>query len=279
MTTTASLQIDEKRLGRAHAILAAGGVKRIDESTYEVSSQTGSGHHLVTQEGPEGLMSLRCTCPDFMGRSIPEEGLFSFCKHCLAVALSEGWLDDDPPPPMALRILDTGDEEGEEDDFAIEFEEVTSRLQADALLWQLGKLEAEIQEINALAAAEIAQIQRWQEREGGKLEERATAFSAPLKAFLRREERKSLRLPHGELKLRKLPDKIIVHEEVFNYNREEFIRVIPEKREPDLPKIKKHLKATGELLVGVDLQLGEQKFTAVAKCARKEVVPTKKEAA
>lgn len=276
MTTATTPEVDPKRLEKAHAIFAAGEVTRIDESTWHVASQTGSGYHLVSSSGPEGLVDISCSCPDWMRSNRIEIGLSVPCKHCLAVALSEGWLNDDPPPPPALQILDG---EAEDDGFEETLQAVTSRLQADSLLWQLGQLQAEIEEIDALAAGEIDHIRLWREREGGKLTRRVTALSAPLKAYLKREEMKTLRLPHGELKLRKLPDKIIVDEKAFDYNRDEFVRVVPEQRKADIQAIRKHLKATGELLPGVDLQLGEQRFSVIPESLGEEVVPAKKEAA
>jgi hypothetical protein len=168
MTTTTMPQIDPKRLEKARAILAdGGGVTQIDASTFRVTSQTGSGHHLVSIEGPEGLADLRCSCPDFMGRNYPEIGLqASPCKHVLALALSEGWLKDDAPLPPALFVQDEEEEGGEE---ASAISEVNSRLDADSLLWQIGQLQSEIDQINVLAQQEIDQITRWQEREKGKL--------------------------------------------------------------------------------------------------------------
>lgn len=266
MTIIATTPIDPKRLERARAISMTGGVTSIDATTWHVASQTGSGYHLVTSSGPEGLSDLSCSCEDWAKRNCQELGLLAACKHSAAVAMEEGFIEGPPPPPVAPIV---GDDD--EDDFAVEFEEVTDRLQADGTLWQLSRLEDELREVEDLATREIEQIQRWRVGESRRLKGRMELFSSSLEAYLKREQRKSLRLPHGEIKLRKAPDKLIVDEDIFDLNQEDFVRIVPEQRKPDIAKMKKHLKATGELLPGVDLEIGEVKFSATCKTADKEV--------
>ena len=100
-------------------------------------------------------------------------------------------------------------------------------------------------------------------------------FTQSLEAFLKRENRKSLQLPHGSLKSRKAPDRIIVDPAHFDWSREEFVKVIPEQRKPDTIQLRKHLKATGELLPGVDVEPGEVRFSLKAERSRKENIEQK----
>ena len=266
LTTTTLSPIDPKRMGRACEIWTAGHITSIDGVTWHVASQSGTGYHLVTKNGPEGLADLSCTCADWMKRNYPEIGLQASCKHCLAVALDEGLID---APPGAVDEPDS-----EEEDVAVEWAEVTTRLQADGALWQLSQLEDERREIESLAQHEIEHIQRWQEQETARLAQRIQLFSSSLEAFLKREGHKSLRLPHGELKLRKAPDTLQIDEETFDWTQEAFVRIVPEQRKPDVAKLKKHLKATGELLPGVQWQPGTARFSFVATSSRKEDLPT-----
>jgi hypothetical protein len=288
-TSVSPIQIDPKRLQKARALLSSGAVTRVDQSTWQVASQTGSGWHLVNLDGPKGeVSSLRCSCPDWNSRNFvqvnldgPEVGLGAPCKHCLSVCLAENWLEDNPPPPSAPQALfaEEPDEEDEFGEFAVEFEEITDRLQADSLLWQIGQLEEEIAEIDSLAEKEVAQIERWRVRERSKLEERVTAFSGGLQAFLRKEGRKSLSLPHGKLQFRKNPDRVSIDEQLFDWEREEFIRVVPEQKKPNLSAIKKHLKQTGEIIEGAQLQWGEEQFSAIPDKSKVEERAIEKKAA
>ena len=250
------LPLDPRRLEKARAILASGGVSRLDDHTWQVASQTGSGYHLVTRQG-EGLEGLECSCADFMGRNYPEMGVQAPCKHCLAVVLAEGLIESEQPPAGEY------DEEVEE-----EIQEVTSRLQADGLLWQIGQLGGELQEIRNLARHEIEQIQWWEEGETRRLQECIGRLSTALEGFLRRQDRKTLHLPHGALKLRAQPPRVnIVDLAAFPLDREELVRIVPEQRLPDKRKIRAHLEATGEIPPGVEIEAPEPRFSFTTRTA------------
>lgn len=256
--THPELKVDPQRMDKAQAILASGAIRQIDETTWQVASQSGSGHHLVRRQGPQGLEDLECSCADFMGRNRPEIGIKAPCKHCVSVALGEGWISANGTLPNGdLAAAGEFDEEVEE-----EIGEVTSRLQADGLLWQVSHLEVEMEEIRNLAGAEIAQIKNWEEQEINRLQHHLNRLTTPLEAYLRHQDRKTLRLPHGEIKLRAQPPRIIIVDlATFPMERDELIRIVPEQRVPDKRKIKAHLEATGEIPPGVEVETQESRFS------------------
>ena len=73
-------EIDEGRVMRGQEITKVEGqVKRLDDSTYEVKSQ--SGHGLYTVVKDNHLRAWRCSCPDHIYREVK-------CKHIWAVEFS-----------------------------------------------------------------------------------------------------------------------------------------------------------------------------------------------
>ena len=182
MTVSTQSPIDPKRLDRARAISESGDITSMDAVTWHVKSQSGSGYHLVKQSGPGGLEGLECTCADYMKRNYPEVGLQAPCKHSIAVGLEQGFIHS--PLPSAIPPVVDLDAYEDVDDFPTEFQEVSDRLQADGILWQLSRIEEEVREIEVLAAREIEQIQNWKEREAGRLQDRIRLFSSSLEASI-----------------------------------------------------------------------------------------------
>jgi transposase-like protein len=71
--------LSEIRVVKAQAIVKLGNqVKRLDDQTYQVTSQSGHGTYSVVRRG----RSWRCSCPDHMYREVK-------CKHIWAVVFSQ----------------------------------------------------------------------------------------------------------------------------------------------------------------------------------------------
>jgi len=72
-------QVDEGRVMRGQGIAKLEGqIKRVDDSTYQVNSQSGHGLYTVVK----GARDWRCSCPDHMYREVK-------CKHIWAVQFSQ----------------------------------------------------------------------------------------------------------------------------------------------------------------------------------------------
>lgn len=70
-------QVDEGRVMRGQEIAKLGQIKRLDELTYQVNSQSGQGLYTVVK----GSRDWRCSCPDHMYRELK-------CKHIYACEFS-----------------------------------------------------------------------------------------------------------------------------------------------------------------------------------------------
>ena len=262
-------ETDARRLHKAQEIIASGGVVQVGPGTWRVTSQPGFGHHVVSRIGANGTAALACTCPDWTGRNDLEAGLsLSACKHVLAVETlcgGNGRVPEDANEgsgamPFDDQVVDHPTDEDEEEVEA-EIRECRHEQQADIILWTIGVLEEQIEQVEALARQESAVIESWRASEVGRLHQRIQDLSGLLGGFMRHKDRKTLHLPHGELRLRAMPDRITINAAEFRLDRTEFVRVIPEQRVPDLQKIKAHLKATGEIPDGVGIEPQAPKFT------------------
>jgi len=263
--------IDPRRLAKAQEIIALGGVVQVDRDRWRVASQSGSGHHVVSRIGANGTSGLACTCPDWLGRNDIEAGLsLSACKHVLAVEIAcsgSGSIPQDTGEasharPFQDEAADLPPDEAEEE-VQEAIKEILSEMSADVALWQIAELEEGIEQIEALARKEAAVIESWRASEVGRLHQRIQELSGLLDGFMRHQERKTLHLPHGELRLRAMPERVVINEAEFRLDREEFVRVIPEQRVPDLLKVRQHIKATGEIPEGVEVHFQDPKFSYV----------------
>jgi hypothetical protein len=123
------------------------------------------------------------------------------------------------------------------------------------------KTEA-IQSVNATAEKLIDEIEQWRERKTQQHQGQIDFLSARMAGYLKQQQLKSLHLPSGTIGLRKQQSKIeIVDSDKFYESvPSELLRYVPESFEPDLKKIREHIKTTGEVLVGLDVIEQEPKF-------------------
>jgi hypothetical protein len=138
------------------------------------------------------------------------------------------------------------------------------RLRADQLLTAIGTLEQRADEINELADNEVKLIEDYRSVEVSKIQKKISWLSWNLHEFMKSSGEKTIRLPHGVLKLRLGRDKVIIKElQQFldvpsNHN---YLRIIPESYEPDIQAIYDHIKTTGHIPDAVDFKPAESKFS------------------
>jgi phage host-nuclease inhibitor protein Gam len=145
---------------------------------------------------------------------------------------------------------------------------VDSMEKAEWCMWKLAKLAQEDAEDEAMAQREIERIQAWLEARKKPRQQSREFFEEHLRQFHQRllqddpKGNKTVKLPHGTLKARKLPDKWEYDDETIiewakANARIELIRV---KAEPDKQAIKQYVKETGEVPPGVTVTTQGIKF-------------------
>lgn len=138
------------------------------------------------------------------------------------------------------------------------------KLRADQLLMAVQVLETQMDDVNKIADEEIKLIEDYRRSEGDRLQRKRNWLSWNLEQFMRSTDLKTLKLPHGVLKLRAGRDKVEVQDvDTFlkSPDGQKFLRVIPEQYQPDLNSIHEHIKKTGEVPTGVVLIPGEVRFS------------------
>jgi hypothetical protein len=80
--------------------------------------------------------------------------------------------------------------------------------------------------------------------------------------YLVKNNLKSLQLPPGTIGMRKQQDKILIIDEELFYEKADsnLLRNIPESYEPDMKKIKEHIKTTAIIPAGIDIIPQDSKF-------------------
>lgn len=126
-------------------------------------------------------------------------------------------------------------------------------LKADLSLREITRLTDELEQANAVADEEIAFIEEYRKREVERIQKQIGWQARNLEAYARSTDTKTVRLPHGILKLRQGRDKIEVEdkEAFMRASYEALLRTVPESKQPDLSRILDHIKATGEIPAGV----------------------------
>ena len=133
----------------------------------------------------------------------------------------------------------------------------------DLLVMEVGKLENQIAETFAEAEKEVQIINEWALKRNSVLQEKANLLKLKLESYIREEGKKTIELPHGTLKVRKMPDKVeIADMELFlSKATAQMVTVVPETVKPDLTKIKAFIKMTGgKTPEGVTLIEGKEEF-------------------
>jgi len=138
------------------------------------------------------------------------------------------------------------------------------RLRADQILAAIATLEEGMEEVNGLCEKEIKLIEEYRANELARLDKKRSWLVFNLEGFMRSTGEKTLRLPHGSLKLRKGRDKIAVValDEFLKIGpRLKLVRSVPEQVTPDIQAIVNHIKATGEIPAGVQFIPADVRFS------------------
>jgi hypothetical protein len=142
------------------------------------------------------------------------------------------------------------------------------RLRADQLLAAVSVLEEQMANVNDLVDKEIRLLEEYRSNELSRLHKKRSWLLFNLEAFARSSGEKTLRLPHGTLKMRKGRDKVAV------VAMEDFLKVagklglvrsVPESITPDNQAILNRIRATGDIPPGVEYFPAETKFTYTTK--------------
>lgn len=143
----------------------------------------------------------------------------------------------------------------------------------DLIVMEVSKLESEISYNFTEMEKEIEIIKEWALKRNSVIQERADFLKLKLESYIRQEGKKTIDLPHGTLKIRKMPDKV----EITDLNlfltkaNSEMLTVIPEQVKPDLNKIKSFIKMTTKIPEGVTLIEGREEFKLALKNYPKEI--------
>ena len=132
----------------------------------------------------------------------------------------------------------------------------------DILVTEVSRLEAEIAQNFLNADEETEIIKQWALKRNSGLREKADFLKLKLEAFIREEGKKTIDLPHGILKIRKMPDKVEISDmKLFLDNaNQDVITIVPETIKPDLTKIKSYIKISGRVPQGVSVLEGKDEF-------------------
>ncbi len=132
----------------------------------------------------------------------------------------------------------------------------------DLIIMEIARLEVEISENFNNADDEARIIKEWVIAHNSKLQEKVDYLKLKLEAFIREIGKKTIDLPHGTLKIRKMPDKVeIADMDTFLQNaNSEVVTIVPETIKPDLSKIKTYIRNSGRPLPGVIIVEGLEQF-------------------
>ena len=137
----------------------------------------------------------------------------------------------------------------------------------DLLVAEISKLEEEVSHNFRQAEDEAKIIHDWALKRNSSIQEKIDRLKLKLEAFIREQNKKTIDLPHGILKIRKMPDKVEISDmEAFLKNASQaLITVVPETIKPNLVKIKASIKKTTRVPEGVSVTEGKDEFKLTLK--------------
>lgn len=155
-----------------------------------------------------------------------------------------------------LNCLDHNDEDTTDD------ETIISETRINKFLFVIKLKESELKKCELLAQDTFTKTQSWLDSRRERIISTIEYLTRQMQNYLRTQNQKTMSLPNGSIGFRKQPDSIeITNEELFLSNAgPDLLKHIPEKYQPDLNAIKKHLKLTGDLPDGVELISKGDKF-------------------
>lgn len=172
----------------------------------------------------------------------------------------EDWDDIDPDPPIADEVGPDGK--------PFRVHDLAS---ADWAMRKLAKYRTRYAEAKAFAEAEADRTRAWLQGERNELDRAEDFFGGLLEAWhadvLEHDaRRKTIKLPSGELRARKLPDRVIVADpDAFVCAQGFDSPLVTVKATPNLAAVKNAVLHDGEALPGVEVVVGEVRFTAATE--------------
>ena len=132
----------------------------------------------------------------------------------------------------------------------------------DLVVAEIARIEGDMREINSNCDKEVELIKEWALNRNVKLQERIDFLKLKLEAFIREQDKKTIDLPHGTLKLRRTPDKVEVTDlDLFLAKaNKDMVTIVPEQIKPSLTAIKKWIKMTAKVPEGITVIEGKETF-------------------
>lgn len=168
---------------------------------------------------------------------------------------------------MSVNLIETVESFGvPEDQEQRERFKIESKDQAAWALRKMARIKAEQKENNRVAQAEIDLIVSWRDEENEKLERSISFFESLLHEFflqLRESDPKlkTMKLPHGTLKMRAQQPQYEYDEEILlSWAKENLPEAVVIKESIAKTPVKKHIQETGELVPGVTIIERPEKF-------------------
>lgn len=156
---------------------------------------------------------------------------------------------------MSVNLIDTVESFGiPEDQEQRERFRIEDKSQAAWALRKMSKIRAEMDENIMTAQAEIERIVGWRDGENEKLQ-RSVAFEDDPKL-------KTMKLPHGSLKMRKQQPEFQYDEtQLLPWAKENLPEAVVVKESVAKTPVKKHIQETGEMVPGVQMVERPEKFS------------------
>jgi hypothetical protein len=138
------------------------------------------------------------------------------------------------------------------------------RLRADQLLTAIAILDGQMNDANDLVDKEMKLLEEYRSSELSRLDKKRSWLVFNLEGYARSTGEKTIRLPHGTMKLRKGRDKVAVvaMEEFLKVaGKLGLVRTVPESIAPDTQAILDRIKVSGEVPPGVEFIPAETRFS------------------
>ena len=142
------------------------------------------------------------------------------------------------------------------------------RLRADQILAAIAVLEDQMANVNDLVNRETRLLEEYRSSELSRLDKKRSWLLFNLEAFARSSGEKTLRLPHGVLKMRKGRERVsVVEMDAFLKvaGKLGLVRSVPESITPDNQAILNRIRATGDIPPGVEYFPAETRFSYTTK--------------
>ena len=150
----------------------------------------------------------------------------------------------------------------EEEQADLQKEEVTPEIRFTRFLWKIKFIEQELDKHQRVAEAMINEVSSWFDKKKSQLEGQIRFLCDQMQNYLVIQDLKSLSLPSGKIGFRNQQDKIEILDYDLFYSKAlpALLRHVPESYEPDMKKIKEHIKTTSEIPEGIEVSSQDPKF-------------------